>query len=277
MGCPGIGDDRVMGTDRRRLFDHAAFEAGALAALRAGRSISVCLPARDEERTVGAIVTAVRRALTTEGGGVDLVDEVLVVDDGSVDGTAAVAAAAGARVVAGDGTGGGKGRALQVALAESHGDLLVFLDADVENFAAHYVTGLLGPLLSDDDVALVKGYYERPVDGDPSGGGRVTELVARPVIDLLFPHLAGIRQPLAGESAVPRSVLEKSGLDPGYGIELGLLIDVADRFGVEAVAQVDLGARIHRNRPLAELRHEATDVLRAALVRDAGGPRPRRR
>ena len=143
----------------------------------------------------------------------------------------------------------------------------MFLDADVENFTPHFVVGLLGPLLADDDVALVKGFYERPLHGRPGEGGRVTELVARPVLDLLFPSLAGVRQPLAGETAAPRSVLEKAGLDGGYGVELGLLIDVADRFGVDAVAQVDLGRRVHRNRPLAELRHQATDVLRAALDR----------
>jgi glucosyl-3-phosphoglycerate synthase len=229
--------------------------------------ISVCLPARDEEATVGAIVTTIRSHLVAAAGGVDLIDEVLVVDDGSVDDTARRARAAGARVLAAGESGGGKGQALQVALAEAGGDLLVFLDADVANFDAHFVTGLLGPLLADDDVSLVKGFYERPVDGAPSGGGRVTELVARPVIDLLFPSLAGIRQPLAGETAAPRSVLEKTGLDQDYGIEIGLLIDVADRFGIESVAQVDLGVRIHRNRPLGELRHEATDVLRAALGR----------
>jgi glucosyl-3-phosphoglycerate synthase len=184
-----------------------------------------------------------------------------------MDATAAVAESSGARVIAAGEAGGGKGQALRVALAEARGDLLVFLDADVENFGPHFVTGLLGPLLTDDDVALVKGFYERPVEGSTGGGGRVTELVARPVIELLFPLLGGVRQPLAGETAAPRSVLEKTGLDPDYGIELGLLIDVADRFGVEAIAQVDLGVRIHRNRPLAELRPEATDVLRAALRR----------
>jgi glucosyl-3-phosphoglycerate synthase len=268
----GIGDDRVVDSSGRRTFHHGHFDAGVLASRRAGRAVSVCLPARDEERTVGAIVTAVRRALMAGAGGVDLVDEVLVVDDGSVDGTAPAARAAGARVVAAGRAGGGKGQALELALGEAHGDILVFLDADVENFGPHFVTGLLGPLLTDDDVALVKGFYERPVVGEGPGGGRVTELVARPVIDLLFPELAGVRQPLAGETAAPRSVLEKTGLDPGYGIELGLLIDVAERFGVEQVAQVDLGTRIHRNRPLAELRHEATDVLRAALGRASGRP-----
>lgn len=260
----------------RRIFHHGDFDGAALAARRGGRSISVCLPARDEERTVGAIVGSVRRALVAGAGGVDLVDEVLVIDDGSRDGTAAVAESSGARVIAAGEAGGGKGQALRVALAEARGDLLVFLDADVENFGPHFVTGLLGPLLTDDDVALVKGFYERPVEGTASGGGRVTELVARPVIELLFPLLSGVRQPLAGETAAPRSVLEKAGLDPDYGIELGLLIDVADRFGVEAIAQVDLGVRIHRNRPLADLRPEATDVLRAALRRALPpGSRPR--
>jgi glucosyl-3-phosphoglycerate synthase len=257
----------VVSTTGRRTFSHVDFDAGTLAAARRGRAVSVCLPARDEQATVGDIVTSVRRSLVAGAGGVDLVDEVVVVDDGSVDDTAARAEAAGARVIAAGPAGGGKGQALQVALGEARGDVLVFLDADVENFSAHFVTGLLGPLLTDDDVALVKGFYERPVGGAPSGGGRVTELVARPVIDLLFPRLAGVRQPLAGETAAPRSVLEKTGLDPDYGIELGLLVDVADRFGVESIAQVDLGVRIHRNRPLAELRHEATDVLRAALSR----------
>jgi glucosyl-3-phosphoglycerate synthase len=276
QGWHGIGDDRLVSTNRRRTFHHSEFDAALLARARAGRAVSVCLPARDEERTVGAIVAGIRRSLVAAAGGVDLVDEVLVVDDGSGDGTAAAARAAGGRVVSSGDAGGGKGQALSVALAEARGDVLVFLDADVENFGPHFVTGLLGPILTDDDVALVKGFYDRPVDGATSGGGRVTELVARPVIDLLFPRLAGVRQPLAGETAVPRSVLEKTGLDPGYGIELGLLIDVADRFGIEAVAQVDLGVRIHRNRPLSELRHEATDVLRAALARALrGGSEPR--
>lgn len=249
------------------MFHASDFDAARLTAARAGRRVSVCIPARDEERTVGAIVTSVHSALTAAGGGAALVDEVLVVDDGSVDATASVARAAGARVVSSGTTGGGKGEAMAVALGEAVGDLIVFLDGDVESFTPHFVVGLLGPLLTDDDVALVKGFYERPLNGEGTGGGRVTELVARPVIDLLFPQLAGVRQPLAGESAAPRSVLEKTGIGPGYEVELGLLIDVADRFGADAVAQVDLGVRIHRNRGLDELRHEATDVLRAALTR----------
>ena len=134
------------------------------------------------------------------------------------------------------------------------------------------MTGLLGPLLTTEHVALVKGFYTRPLHGDPTGGGRVTELVARPVLELLFPELSWVRQPLAGETAAHRWVFEKLGFAPGYGVELGLLIDVAQSLGPERLAQVDLGERIHRNRPLDELRPQAVDVLRAALERV---PRPR--
>jgi len=250
---------------------HGDYDAAALAAARAGRTVAVCVPARNEAATVGAIVTGVRAALTRRGGGVDLVDEVVVVDDGSADDTAARAREAGARVVAGARAGGGKGEAMAVAVAETDAELLVFLDADVTNFGPHFVTGLLGPLLrpapGSAEVALVKGSYDRPWHGVPGEGGRVTELVARPVIDLLFPQLSGVRQPLAGETAVPRAVLDKTGLAPGYGVELGLLVDVAEHFGVGQVVEVDLGTRVHRNRPLAELRPQATDVLATALGR----------
>jgi glucosyl-3-phosphoglycerate synthase len=274
-----MGDDQGVGSgpaetrsSTLRSFHHRDFEVAALVAARAGRRVAVCLPARNEAGTVGPIVASVRGELTRAGGGVDLVDDVVVIDDGSDDDTATVARRAGARVIASRTEGGGKGQAMAVALDTTDAELLVFLDADVVNFAPHFVTGLLGPLLFDPgparpDVALVKGFYERPLHGEEGAGGRVTELVARPVIDLLFPHLAPVRQPLAGETAAPRTVLDKTGLAPGYGVELALLIDVAQHFGVEQVSQVDLGVRIHRNRPLTELRPQATDVLGAALRR----------
>jgi glucosyl-3-phosphoglycerate synthase len=280
-----MGDDRGVGSRPSaaprgaiRSFDHRDFGVAALVAARVGRRVAVCLPARNEARTLGAIVSSVRQTLTRAGGGSDLVDDIVVVDDGSTDDTAAVGRRAGARVVATRTEGGGKGQAMRVALEETEAELLVFLDADVENFGPHFVTGLLGPLLHDPapgepDVALVKGFYDRPLHGEMAAGGRVTELVARPVIDLLFPHLSGVRQPLAGETAAPRTVLDKTGFARGYGVELALLVDVADRFGVEHVTQVDLGVRIHRNRPLRELRPQATDVLGAALRR-AGVPLP---
>ena len=266
-----IIDDQQVGHDLAvdaapASFHHSQFDALRLAAERAPLRVSVCIPARNEERTVGAVVGCVHRRLTSAGGGIGLVDEIVVVDDGSTDATAEEAGRAGAVVVP-SGSGGGKGRAMAAGVAATDGDLVVFLDADVENFAAHFVTGLLGPLVAHPQVVLVKAFYERPLEGSPSGGGRVTELVARPVIELLFPALAGIRQPLAGETAVRRAVLERVVLETGYGVELGLLVDVAEAHGVRALAQVDLGRRVHRNRPLDELRPQAADVLRAALRR----------
>lgn len=258
-----MGDDRIV-PETGPVSHFAAFEAAALAAARP--RVSVVIPARNEERTVGAVVSGIRRELSAPGGAVSLVDEIVVVDDGSRDATAARAAEAGATVVRIEG-GGGKGRAMAAGAAATTGDVVVFLDADVENFGSHFVTGLVGPLVDDPGVVMVKAFYERPLHGEPSGGGRVTELVARPLIDLLFPDLGHIRQPLAGETAIRRAALDAAELDPGYGVELGLLVDVAERAGVRAIAQVDLGTRVHRNRPLAELRGHATDVLRAGLSR----------
>jgi len=242
-------------------------DAWALLEAKGDRSIAVCIPARNEAATVGPIVEAIVTTLTERTGGAPLVDDVVVVDDGSDDGTAELAHEAGARVVGSDTRSGGKGQAMRSALVATDADLIAFVDADVTNFGPHFVTDLLEPLLVDDTVTLVKGYYQRPLHGSPDGGGRVTELVARPVIDLLFPHLAGIEQPLAGETAAPRWILEKCGLADGYAVELALLIDVASLYGVDSIAQVDLGVRIHRNRPLDELRPQATDILAAALAR----------
>ena len=236
----------------------------------AGRYVSVCLPARDEAATIGPVVATIRRELVDRA---PLVDEILVVDDGSTDRTAAVAADEGATVVrAADvlpdcGPGQGKGEALWKALGAAKGDLLAFCDADIRNFEAGFVTGLLGPLMTVPDVGFVKGFYERPFDGVVGEGGRVTELVARPVLALLFPHLSGVVQPLAGEFAGRRDVLERVPFVQGYGVDLGLLVDVAALIGVEAMAQVDLGTRTHRNRPLAELSPQAAAVLRTALDR----------
>ena len=261
MAAPGLDDLEV------RTSTCGEFDAAELAAAKAGRMISVCIPARNEAATIGRIVQIIVSTLTAQAGGIHLVDEVVVVDDGSTDNTGAIAAQAGARVITGETASGGKGQAMRVAVREAEGDLLAFIDGDVTNFGPHFVTGLLGPLLTDDAVAVVKGFYQRPVNGEPDGGGRVTELMARPVVDLLFPMLANVRQPLAGETAAPRWVFEKCTLADGYAVELALLIDVASHFGVESIAQVDLGVRVHRNRPLSELRPQATDILAAALAR----------
>jgi glucosyl-3-phosphoglycerate synthase len=243
-----------------------------LRAAKHGRTVSVCLPARDEAATIGPIIDACL-------GLAPLVDEVLVVDDGSTDDTCAVAAGAGARVVrAGDvlpayGPGHGKGEAMWKSLHAATGDVVVWCDADVQNFAPSFVTDLLGPLLTTDDVAFVKGYYARPLDGRPGEGGRVTELVARPLIELLFPELAFVAQPLAGECAGRREVLERLPFVQGYGVDLALLVDVARGWGTGAIAQVDLGQRVHRNRPLAELAPQARAVMETVLSRAGVGPR----
>ena len=256
---------------------HGDYPAGRLAAAKRGRVVSVCIPARNEEATVGAIVRTIRDELVER---TRLVDEVLVVDDSSSDGTAGVARRAGARVIdAADVltdyyAGAGKGAAMWKGAAAAVGDVVVFCDADVTNFGPRFVTGLLGPLLVTDEPAMVKAFYERPLDGRPGEGGRVTELVARPLISLLFPHLSGVIQPLSGECAMPREVLEAVPFATGYGVELGLLVEVAVRFGSRALFQVDLGERVHRNRPLDELGPQAMAILQTAFDRAGVGWRP---
>jgi glucosyl-3-phosphoglycerate synthase len=254
----------------RRQFRHGDFAAEALAASKDGCRISVCIPARDEEATVGTIVDVIRRELLEA---VPLVDEILVVNDHSTDRTAEVAVAAGAKVVDAEsvlpeyGEGHGKGEALWKSVFASEGDLLVWCDADIRNFGARIVSGLVGPMLTNPRISFVKGHYDRPVDGEGRGGGRVTELVARPLLSLLFPHLTEVIQPLGGEYACRREVAESLPFVRGYGVEIGMLIDVAERFGPEAMAQVDLDLRIDRNRPLDQLSPQAMAILHTALRR----------
>lgn len=236
--------------------------AAELLAVKASHRIGVCIPARNEGATIVGVVGVVD-ALREAG----LVDEVVVVDDGSTDATGRQAQAAGATVVASP-RGPGKGQALECAVAASSADVLVFLDADVINFSARYVTELLHPLLKNPLVQLVKPTYHRPMDGRIGEGGRVTELLARPLLRHLFPELAAVvSQPLAGECAVRRSVLDQLVLADGYGIEMGLLLDIYRRCGLDAIVEVDLGVRVHRNRPLHELRQHADDILAAVLAR----------
>ena len=240
---------------------------GLLAAKSAaGARVSVCIPARNEAATVAGVVSPLVMALDGPG---PLVDEVIVVDDGSTDGTGPIARALGARVVRRTGAPG-KGAAMASAARVVTGDIVVFVDADVSNFGLHFVTRLLEPLLGDPSLVLVKGTYRRASNGG-AGGGRVTELLARPLLRRLVPELAFVRQPLAGEVAVRRHALEGLRLEPGYGVEIGMLIDVARRFGPAAVAQVDLGERVHRNRPLEELAGQADEVLAAVLSRTVAG------
>lgn len=255
---------------------HTDFDAAELAsrARGAGEVISVVIPARDEQDTVGAVVSTVHDHLVSRVG---LVHEVLVVDADSSDDTGAVAAAAGARVVRQSevlprlGSAPGKGEAMWKGLAAATGSLLVYLDADVVDIGPHFVTGLLGPLLHDPRVQLSKAAYERPfIDSHGTrhgSGGRVTELLARPVLAAWFPELAGVVQPLAGEIAARRSLLERLPFVRGYGVELAMLIDVARRYGTEALAQVDLDERTHDHQDLAALGRMAAELLQVAIAR----------
>lgn len=237
---------------------------------RTRTTVSVVIPARDEERTVGAVVSAIGR-LAAETG---LVDEIVVIDSDSTDATSQVAADAGATVhkareVAPElGAFPGKGEALWKSLLVTKGDLLVFVDADLTCWGPHFVTGLLGPLLADERVQLVKGFYERLYeDGDGSvtaDGGRVTELVARPLLSLWWPELTGVVQPLAGEWAARRGLMESLPIPVGYGIELGVLLDTAREHGLPAIAQVDLGRRGHKHQASHDLALMAAELLLVA-------------
>ena len=245
----------------------------SLAGLRAakeasGRTVSLVVPARDEAATVGAVVSRVRAALMET---VSLLDEIVVIDSDSADDTFAVAEDAGATVYRSRdirpdlGTHPGKGEAIWKSLFVTRGDLLVFLDADLVDWDTHFVPGLLGPLLTSPGIALVKGFYERD-------GGRVTELVARPLIALYFPELAGLVQPLAGEWAIRRSLFETLPVPTGYAVELAALVDTARALGAGAIAQVHLGRRTHRHQPLADLGAMAAQVMAAGLARATGKP-----
>ncbi|WP_255954531.1 glucosyl-3-phosphoglycerate synthase [Streptomyces odontomachi] len=301
-----------------------------------GATVSVVLPALDEEETVGDIVTVIRRELmaptqashapareqargpvaagrpTADGTPLDrapadagiggseatlacaglagataqagtagavepLVDELVVIDSGSTDRTAEVAAAAGARVVHRDAilpripALPGKGEVLWRSLLATSGDIVCFVDADLREFSADFVTGIIGPLLTEPSVHLVKAMYDRPLGAQPGQGGRVTELMARPLLNMHWPQLAGFVQPLGGEYAARRTLLEQLPFPVGYGVELGLLVDALHTVGLDALAQVDVGVRKHRHQDGHALGRMAATIYRTAQVRLARG------
>ncbi|AUH41396.1 glucosyl-3-phosphoglycerate synthase [Streptomyces sp. CMB-StM0423] len=246
-------------------------------ALGARGTVSVVLPALDEEATVGAIVAAIRAELMAPGDG-GLVDELVVMDSGSTDRTAEVAAAAGARVVHRDEVlprlpaVPGKGEVLWRSLLVTRGEIVCFVDADLRDFDTAFVSGIVGPLLTDPDVEFVKAVYDRPLGTGANGqGGRVTELVARPLLNLHWPLLAGFVQPLGGEYAARRSLLERLPFPVGYGVELGLLVDALHTVGLGALAQVDVGVRRHRHQDDRALGRMAAAIYRTAQLRLARG------
>ncbi|MFJ7206812.1 glucosyl-3-phosphoglycerate synthase [Streptomyces sp. NPDC098789] len=248
-----------------------------LSAKRAsGTTVSVVLPALNEEATVGAIVEVIRRDLM-DALPVPLVDELVVIDSGSDDRTSQVAAKAGARVVHRDDilprvpAVPGKGEVLWRSLLVTSGDVVCFVDADLRDFSATFVSGIVGPLLTEPDVQFVKAMYDRPLGDAPGQGGRVTELVARPLLNLHWPQLAGFVQPLGGEYAVRRSLLERLPFPVGYGVELGLLVDALHTAGLDALAQVDVGVRLHRHQDGRALGRMAAAIYRTAQLRLSRG------
>jgi glucosyl-3-phosphoglycerate synthase len=262
-------------------FDHSQFDRDALLSLKR-ETVSVCVPTRETAATIEPIVREIV-ALREDG----LVDQLLVVDADSADGTAALAAGAGAEAVSeaellpAFGPVRGKGDAMWRALSALRGEIVVYLDGDVRDFGPHYVTGLLGPLLAEGGrFDFVKGFYRRPLSVEsaelPDGGGRVTELTAKPLLELFVPELAAFRQPLAGELAARRSLLEQVPFACGYGVEIAMLVEVWRRVGLERMAQVDLLSKRNSHQSLAQLGQMSREVIAALLgqVGAAEGAQP---
>lgn len=254
-----------------RSFHHSRYPAERIAAERT-QSVSVCLPARECGRTVEGVVGALVRLRE-----IGAIDEVVVVDAASVDGTAEIARRAGAAVLQeaelmpAHGPVLGKGDAMWRALPALEGELVCFLDADTEHFSVHFATGLIGALVCEPGVSFAKAFYRRPLvsDGDPDGdgGGRVNHLMARPALALFYPELSGVRQPLAGEVAARRGLLEALPFATGYGVEIAMLIDVWREIGLAGMAQVDLDEHRNPHQPLSALTPMAATVLSAIAKR----------
>ena len=256
-------------------FHHRQFADGrALADLKNGQRVSVCIPTLDEAETIGRIVSSIRRDLMEN---CPLVDEILVIDSGSTDGTLDLARDAGATarlaadVAAEEGNHPGKGENLWKALHAASGDLICFIDGDISNFHPGFVTGLVGPLLTDLGIDYVKAYYERPLASPgaapTSGGGRVSEILIRPLVSMFYPELAGVLQPLSGEYAARRTTFESLAFPTGYGVEIAHLIDLARDGRLGRLAQTDLVRRVHRNRGEDELGAMAFALLKVVLRR----------
>ena len=258
-------------TNHRLLWNRPRWTISELVAAKAGRTISVVLPALDEEETIESVVDSISPLVD------GLVDELIVLDSGSTDETEIRAVAAGAKVISREqalpevATRPGKGEALWRSLAATCGDIVVFVDSDLINPHPMFVPWLVGPLLTGDGIHLVKSFYRRPLNEGATGGGRVTELVARPLLAALRPELGCVLQPLGGEYAATRELLTSLPFAPGYGVEIGLLVDTFDRLGLDAIAQVNLGVRAHRNRPLTELGAMSRQVI-ATLFSRCGVP-----
>ena len=235
--------------------------------LKGATRIAVVIPARNEEQTIAGVVRSILEELNT------FVDEVVVMDSLSSDNTARVAEEAGARVYSVSevrpdlGIRAGKGEALWKSQFVTNADVTAFIDADLTEWGPHFLRGVIGPLLADPQVQLCRGFYDRILDVGglvTLEGGRVTELVARPWLALFRPELSGMVQPLAGEWAIRGTMLRSLSIPTGYGVEISTLLDVHAKFGVRAIAQVDLGRRAHRHQNIHDLGAMAVEVLAAA-------------
>ena len=241
---------------------------------RQGLSISLCLPTLNEEKTIGQEIVILKAELIDH---YPLLDEIAVVDSGSTDQTCEIAASFGADVYIAsehlpeEGNHRGKGENLWKALYVLSGDIIVYVDTDIKNIHPRFVYGLVGPLIQDPEVHYVKAFYDRPLAFSgglrPTGGGRVTEILIRPLFSLFYPELAAILQPLSGEYAGRRSILEQISFPVGYGVETAMLIDIYQRLGLYAFAQTDLDRRIHRNQETIALGRMAFGVLRTFMSR----------
>lgn len=266
--------DAPTGWENRTFRSSLAPIPALLQAKEADRNrISVVLPALDEAATIGQICRTVAGELME---GVPLVDELIVIDSGSTDGTPEIAAAAGAEVHRGAGLTElgpveGKGDCLWRSLTVATGDIVVWLDSDTSNLDKNFVVNLVAPLLLDERFVMTKAFYDRPLvaDGEilATGGARITEIAVRPLLQLFYPELVGVIQPLSGEYAGRADVLRSLPFSTGYGVEIGLLVDVVERYGAERIAQVDLGTRVHRNRPVIDLGRASFQVISTLLRR----------
>jgi glucosyl-3-phosphoglycerate synthase len=236
------------------------------------QTISLGLPALNEEETIGTIIQTMQNALMRQ---IPLLDEIVLIDSGSTDYTVDIAMDLGvpvyqhSQILPQYGTYRGKGEALWKSLYVLKGDIIAWIDTDIVNIHPRFVYGILGPLLHHNSIQYVKGFYRRPLKVGESmqagGGGRVTELVARPLFNLFYPELSGILQPLSGEYAGRRSALQQMSFYTGYGVETGLLLSLVERFGISGIAQADLRQRIHHNQPLGALSRMSFAIIQVFM------------